>query len=72
MDIDTSTVDQAREHAELVEQEAARMTAEARHAYYSAVAELVAEHGATAVARALGVTRVRVYQLIDKAPEHDK
>lgn len=61
--IDTTPVDRAREAAEVAEQAAA----DARHAYFQAVAHLVEAHGATATARALELSRARVYQLVDKA-----
>lgn len=60
--IDTTGAEQARARAEDLEQAAAA----ARRDYYAAVADLVAEHGATAAADALGITRARVYQLLAK------
>lgn len=62
MDIDTSTVDTAREAAEAAEQAAA----DARDGYYRALAVLVDEHGASRAAEALDVSRARIYQLLAK------
>lgn len=62
MDIDTSTVDAAREAAEHAEVAAL----EARQRYYAAVAELRTQYGPRATARALGMTEARVYQLTGK------
>jgi hypothetical protein len=65
--MDTTAVTQAKATAEHAAEEAARVVDAAQAAYGRAVADLVAEHGATAVARELGVTRARVYQLMAKA-----
>lgn len=65
--MDTTAVTQAKADAERAAIEAARIVDEAQAAYGRAVSALVAEHGATAVARELGITRARVYQLTAKA-----
>lgn len=40
---------------------------QAQRAWWQSVADALAEHGATKVARHLGITRVRVYQIAAQA-----
>lgn len=69
--MDTTEVTAARAAAEQADREARRLVAEAHAAYGRAVQALIDEHGATAVAAELGVTRARVYQLANKAKSEE-
>lgn len=65
--MDTRRVAATRAAADRAAERAAKMVADAQADYGRAVQDLIDQHGATAVARELGITRGRIYQIAAKA-----